>query len=176
MSGASPIGTLAVQFAALSMLAIGGASAVIPEMHRQAVDVQRWMTDQEFADLFAIAQAAPGPNVLVVTLVGWRAAGVLGALVATAAMCLPTCLLTYAVSSVWDRFREARWRALVQAALAPITAGLISASAYLLCRAADRDWITAGVTAVAAVVAYGTRLNPLWVLAAAAALGVAGVM
>jgi len=66
---------LALQFAGLSLVAFGGANAVIPEIHRQAVEVHHWMTDQDFASLFAIAQAAPGPNFLVTTLVGWKAAG-----------------------------------------------------------------------------------------------------
>ena len=84
---------LAVQFTSLSLVAFGGANAVIPEMHRQAVDVNHWMTNQDFAALFAIAQAAPGPNFLVTTLIGWKAAGLAGALVATAAMCGPSCVL-----------------------------------------------------------------------------------
>ena len=89
---------LGVQFAILSLFAIGGAMAVVPEMHRQAVDVSHWMTDRQFADLFAIGQAAPGPNIIVVTLIGYQAAGIPGALVATFAMCGPTCVITYYVS------------------------------------------------------------------------------
>src|SRR5262249_49498737 len=77
---------LASHFLVLSVLAFGGANAVIPEIHRDAVEVSRWMTDQQFADLFAISQASPGPNILIVALVGYQVAGVAGALVATAAM------------------------------------------------------------------------------------------
>jgi chromate transporter len=80
------LGTLAAHFALISLFAIGGAMAVVPEMHRQAVEVSGWMTDRQFADLFAIGQAAPGPNIIVVTLIGYQAAGVPGALVATLAM------------------------------------------------------------------------------------------
>jgi len=74
----------------MSLFAAGGANAAIPEMHRVAVDVQNWMTDKQFADVFAISQMAPGPNVLIVTLIGYSVAGVAGALVATLAMCGPT--------------------------------------------------------------------------------------
>ncbi len=95
MKGASPIlGALAGQFVVLSLIAFGGANAVVPEIHRQSVELHRWMSDREFADLFAIAQAAPGPNVMISTLVGWKVAGIPGGLVATLAMCAPSCLLT----------------------------------------------------------------------------------
>ena len=96
---------LAVQFAILSLFAIGGAMAVVPEMHRQAVDVAHWMTERQFADLFAIGQAAPGPNIIIVTLIGFKAAGIPGALVATLAMCGPTCVLTYYVSRTFDQLQ-----------------------------------------------------------------------
>jgi chromate transporter len=168
------LSTLAVQFAILSLLAFGGANAVIPEIHRQSVEIHHWMTDQDFAALFAIAQAAPGPNFLITTLIGWKAAGLAGALVATAAMCAPSCVLTFWVARVWDRHREAHWRVAVGAGVAPVTVGLIFSSAYVLVRAADTGWRLAAVTAASAAVAYFTKLNPLWCLAAAAALGVAG--
>ena len=165
---------IALQYSGLSLLAFGGVNAVIPEVHRQAVVVNHWMTDRDFTALFAIAQAAPGPNFLISTLIGWKAAGVAGALVATAAMCAPSCLLTFWVAKVWDHHREAHWRVAVGAGVAPVTVGLIFSSAYVLVRAADNGWRLAAVTAASAAVAYFTRLNPLWCLAAAAALGMAG--
>jgi len=170
-----PLGALFVQFATLSLLAFGGANAVVPEIHRQSVDIHHWMTDREFAALFALAQAAPGPNFLISTLVGWKAAGLAGALLATAAMCAPSCLLTYWVAKVWDRNRDAPWRIALGAGLAPVTVGLVSASAWLLAGAADHGWRLAIVTAATAVASLLTRLNPLWWLGAAAALGFAGV-
>ena len=92
MKAADTLVTLAVQFALMSLLAFGGANSVIPEMHRQAVDLHHWMTGLEFAALFAISQAAPGPNFMISTLIGWKAAGLPGALVATLALCAPSCL------------------------------------------------------------------------------------
>jgi Chromate transporter len=89
----SPLTALFLNFAILSFFAIGGVNAAIPEMHRQAVDVHGWMTNQRFADLFAIAQAAPGPNAILVTLIGWDVAGVPGALAATLAMIGPASVL-----------------------------------------------------------------------------------
>jgi chromate transporter len=176
MKTADTLSALALQFAGLSLVAFGGANAVIPEIRRQAVDVQHWMTNQDFAALFAIAQAAPGPNFLVSTLVGWKAAGLLGALVATAAMCAPSCLLTFWIAKAWDRYRETQWRAAIGAGLAPVTVGFVFSSAYVLVRAADADWRLALVTAASAAIAFFTKLNPLWCLGAAALLGVSGVL
>jgi chromate transporter len=167
--------TLAVQFATLSLVAFGGANVVIPEIHRQAVDVHHWMTNQDFAALFAIAQAAPGPNFLVTTLVGWKAAGLAGALVATGGMCLPSCVLTYWVAKAWDRYHQAGWRIAIGAGLAPVTVGFVFSSAFVLIRAADNSWKLFVVSAVSAAVAFFTKLNPLWCLAAAAVLGLAGL-
>jgi chromate transporter len=176
MKGADTLLAIALQFAGLSLVAFGGANAVIPEIHRQAVDVRHWMTDQDFAALFAIAQAAPGPNFLISTLVGWKAAGLSGALVATAAMCGPSCLLTYWVAKFWDRYRETEWRIAIGAGLAPVTVGFVFSSAFVLIRAADKGWRLAVVTAATAAIAYFTRLNPLWCLLAAGVLGLAGVL
>lgn len=174
--GGAVIGALAAQFLALSLIAFGGANAVVPEIHRQSVELHRWMSDREFADLFAIAQAAPGPNVMISTLVGWKVAGIPGGVVATLAMCAPSCLLTYFVARIWHRYRDTRWRAAIGAGLAPVTVGLVAGSAWLLAHAADLQWRLALVTLATAVVGYFTKLNPLWCLGAAAALGFAGVL
>src|SRR5437773_2724873 len=82
-----------------------------------AADVMHRMSDRQFADLFAIAQVTPGPNVIVVTLIGFHVAGLAGALVATLAMCGPTCVFAFFIGRIWDRFKEARWRLIIQAAL-----------------------------------------------------------
>jgi chromate transporter len=170
------LGTLSFQFALLSLFAIGGAMAVVPEMHRQVVDVQHWMTDRQFTDLFAIAQAAPGPNIMVVTLIGYQTAGIAGALVATAAMCAPSCVITYFVSRTFDRFKNARWRIVVHAGLVPVSVGLFAAGAFVVARAADRGLVAVGVTLGTAAIAYFTRFNPLWLFAAAGALGYLGLV
>jgi chromate transporter len=172
----SILGVLVTQFAILSLMAFGGANAVVPEIHRQAVEVHHWMTDKDFAALFAIAQAAPGPNFLVATLVGWKAAGLAGALAATAAMCAPSCLLTYWLVKAWDRYRETAWRNAIAAGVAPVTVGLIGSSALLLVRAADHGWKLGVITAATAGVAFFTRYNPLWCLAVAGGLGAVGLV
>ncbi len=175
-SDTNPILSLAWTFGVMSLFAVGGANAAIPEMHRVAVDVQHWMTDQQFADVFAISQLSPGPNVLIVTLIGYSVAGVAGALVATLAMCGPTAILAYYVSRLMTRSSHSRGPAIIQVALVPLSIGLMGASGLILALAADRSWAGGVVTAVAAVLAFATRLNPLWLLLAGGCLGFAGVI
>jgi chromate transporter len=172
----NPVFTLAWTFALMSLFAVGGANAAIPEMHRVAVDVHHWMTDKQFADVFAISQLSPGPNVLIVTLIGYTVAGITGALVATLAMCGPTAILAYFVSRLLGRSSHSRWPGIIQASLVPLSIGLMAASGLILARASDRTWVGALLTAVVAVLAFSTRLNPLWLLLAGAVLGFAGVI
>jgi chromate transporter len=123
-------GTLALlagYFALMSLLAFDGGYATVPDMHRLAVEVMRWMSDRQFADLFAIAQVTPGPNIMIVTLIGYHVAGLPGAVVTTLAMCGPSCVVAYFVSKIWQRFKEARWQVAIQAGLAPIAIGLFGA-------------------------------------------------
>jgi len=173
---ASPLAELATIFAQLSLLAFGGGNSILPEMQRQVTELHPWMTAREFAALFALAQASPGPNMLVVALVGWQVKGLAGAVVSMAAMCAPSSVLTFFASRFWYRFRDAPWRGTVQAGLLPVTAGLIMASAILLLRTTSAGWPIGLLTAAATALFVGTRLHPLIVLAAAAALGAAGFL
>jgi chromate transporter len=134
------------------------------------------MTDKEFADVFAISQLSPGPNVLIVTLIGYSVAGIAGALAATLAMCGPTALLAYYVSRLLTRSRHSRWPAIIQAALVPLSIGLMAASGFILARTSDQSWIAVLTTVAAAIVAFATRLNPFWLLLAGGVLGFAGVI
>jgi chromate transporter len=176
MNDSNPILTLAWTFGLMSLFAVGGANSAIPEMHRVAVDVQHWMTDKQFADAFAISQMSPGPNVLIVTLIGYAVAGVAGALVATLAMCAPTAILAYYVSRFLARSSHSRWPAIIQAALVPLSIGLMAASGLVLAQSADRTWFDFLFTGAAAALAFATRLNPFWLLLAGGCLGFAGLI
>jgi chromate transporter len=175
-SDTNPILTLLWTFGLMSLFAVGGGNAAIPEMHRIAVDTHHWLTDKQFADVFAISQMSPGPNVLIVTLIGYAVAGVAGALVSTLAMCVPTAGLAYYVSRLFTRSSRSRWPAIIRAALVPLSIGLMGASALILALTSDRTWAAGLVTATAAVLAFATRLNPLWLLLAGGCLGFAGVI
>jgi len=169
------LGVLMRHFVLLSLVAIGGANAVVPEMHRIAVDVEHWMTDQQFAELFALSNAAPGPNVLMVCLIGFQAAGFAGAVVATIAMCGPSSLLTYFAVRRWEKSGNARVKKIVQRGLAPVTIGLIAASACLLTRAAIHDGPGLLLGAATFTLMAATKFSPLWVFGLAAGLGLLGI-
>jgi chromate transporter len=171
MSDSPALTEIALYFATLSLMAIGGANAVIPDMYLQLVELRAWVSSAEFVELVALSQAAPGPNVLIVSLLGWKMAGWLGALIATATMCVPSSLLTFAFSHYWQRFQQARWRAPVQNGLAAVTIGLILASGYVLTRAADHHWVAYAVTALTAILVIKTKIHPLLLLIAAGLLG-----
>lgn len=172
MNQGSVLSQIATHFALLSLLSFGGVNVILPDAHRFVVDTQHWLTDQQFADFFAIAQAAPGPNFLIFALIGWQVAGALGAITATLAIIVPAGTMAFIVGGVWHRFRNAPWRRAMQTGLAPVTIGLVFSSALVLSAAADHDWLTFAVTVVTAVVALGTKLNPLWLFAAAGVLGI----
>jgi chromate transporter len=171
------VGTLlamALLFTLLSFLAVGGAISAVPEIHLQAVERYGWMTDRQFADLVAIAQAAPGPNVLFVTLIGYHVAGVTGAIVATFCMCGPACAVAFVIARVFDRFRDKPWRRAVQSGLVPVSVGLVAATALVIAKSAHHDWKTFVITAATFALTYWTKVTPLYALGAATAIGLAG--
>ena len=167
-------GWLALIYAQLSLVVIGGVAPVLPEMQRQVTEVHGWMPPSEFAALFALAQAAPGPNMLVSTLVGYRVAGWPGAFAATLGMIGPSSVLTWAVAGAWHRFRNRPWRAALQTGLVPVTVGLVAAGAALLASSTSNGWGTALITAGTAATLLLTRLHPLALLGAGALLGMLG--
>ena len=162
---------LALLFAKLSLLAVGGAGATVPEMARQTVNIRHWLTPAQFSQLYAISNSAPGPNVLVSTILGAHVAGVPGGIVATMAMIIPSCTLAVLVSRFLERHAASRWRRVLQAALLPITAGLVLAAAIVLGLQADTGWLTAAVTLACAAATHQTKLHPLLLLGTGAALG-----
>ena len=168
--------TLAAFFAVTSLFAIGGGNSAIPEMHRYAVDVQHWLTGRQFADSFALAQLTPGPNLIIVTLIGYHVAGIAGAVVATLAMCGPTSMLAFIVGRASERFTGAAWYGALSRGLIPVTLGLTAASASVIVSVADYSWVAAAITLATAGIGLFLRVHPLWAFAAAALLGLAGLV
>lgn len=168
--------TLFLTFAALSPLAFGGGNTILPEMQREVVGVHHWLSASDFVALYALAQAAPGPNMLVATLIGWRVAGLGGALAATFGLCLPSSFLTFAIAGLWWRFREASWRRWIQAALVPVTVGLVGAGAAVIAAGTALGLAAVLITALVALLTLATRVNPLWFLAASALAGMLGLV
>jgi len=165
------LGSLALLFGRLSLLAVGGVNSTVPQIARDVVTNRHWLTPAQFVQLYAISNAAPGPNVMISTVIGAHMAGIAGGVVATLAMVLPAGILVMIVSKIWDRYREARWRRIVQVALLPITAGLILAAAGVLVRQSDTGALTAAITLICAALSWRSRLHPLWLLGGGALLG-----
>jgi chromate transporter len=154
---------IAATFSLLSLLAFGGGAAVLPDMQRQAVLVHHWISSREFLDMFAMSRAVP-PGSLIVVLIGQRAAGIAGGLVALLAMFGPSSLLAFGVGRLWHRAGAAAWRDTLEQALAPVSIGLTIASGLALARSTEHDWLAYGVTTVTTVLLTCTRLHPLAVM------------
>ena len=163
---------IALYFMVLSLFSVGGLPSVLPEMQRSVVEVTGWMSPAEFMQAFAVGQAAPGPNMLITTLVGWHVAGLAGAVVALAAMCGPAAVLAWFVTDLWDRFKDSPWRRAIQRAIAPVVVAMILSGGVVLATPGStpdwRLWLIAAATAAGILV---TKLNPLWFLAAGGVLG-----
>jgi chromate transporter len=168
--------SLFAHYASLSLMCVGGAITTAPDMHRFLVQEHGWLTDPQFSASIAIAQAAPGPNVLFVRLIGYQVSGITGALLATFFMCGPACAVAFCIAQIFHRFREKKWRIAVQAGLVPMSIGLIASVALIIARSADHDWKTMLITAATFGLTYWTRISPIYALAAATGLGVAGLL
>jgi chromate transporter len=171
MNGLPAFVVLAAHLALLSSVSFGGFPTVLPDVH-DLVSAKGWVTDREFAEFFAVSQVMPGPNmILMMSFIGLKLGGVPGAIASALATFGPPCAMYYGSYQLWDRFRETAWQRVVRRALAPLTVGLVIAGGYVMARTADSGWPSGLVTAAAAGLILGTRLNPLWILAAGGALG-----
>ena len=177
MTGPSAPVALTAHLALMSSISFGGFPTVLPDIRHFVVATHGWITDQEFTSLFAMAQAVPGPNmILMMSFVGWKVWGFPGAVASAFATIGPPCTMYFAAYRLWDRFRNARWRRIVRLGLAPIIMGLVIASGTVMARAADADWRAVVVTIAAAGITLATRLNPMWMLLAGGALGGLGLL
>ncbi|MBU9817794.1 chromate transporter [Rahnella sp. C60] len=165
--------SLALLFTELSVLAFGGGNTILPEMQRAVVQVHHWMSAQEFSALFALAQAAPGPNMMIVPLIGWQVAGWSGLLVSSLAKFGPSSIITLIVMGGWKRYKDRPWRQIVQRGLVPVTVGLVVSSGLLIAKASATTLPLVGVIALCTLLSLSKRIHPLWVLSAGAVLGLA---
>lgn len=161
-----------IVFTQLSVLAFGGGNAILPEMQHQVVTVHQWMTAEQFSSLFAMAQAAPGPNMMIVPLVGWHVAGPAGLLVTSLAKFGPSSIITVYVLKFWQRFKEHPLRAKFEKALKPITVGLVLVSAWLIADASAQNALLILIVILTAILGMFKKVHPLWVMALGAGLGI----
>jgi chromate transporter len=162
---------LALVFAPLSLVSFGGGNAVLAAIAQQSVAVHHWTSAREFADLFALSRAAPGPGSMLAALIGWQAAGIAGAVVATVAFYLPSVLMVYAAGRLWSRWRGAMWHEAIERGLAPVAGGLFLAGGIAVLRISPGGWPQwAAALAATVVLLRWPRLHPVPLLLAAAGL------
>jgi chromate transporter len=179
---------LFAHFLTLSLMSVGGAISTSSEMHRFLVEQHHWLTQEQFNQSIALAQAAPGPNVLFVALMGWHVgmnagstgAALLGVLVTMVGIMTPSTVITYAAARWGHRNRDLRAVRSFKQGMAPIVIALLLSTAWLMASPAGGDvrtswplWLTA---VVSGLVIWRTRIHLLWLLAAGAVLGALGLI
>ena len=169
---------LFAHFLVLSLLAVGGAITTVPDMHRYIVAEQHWISDAQFTSSIAIAQAAPGPNVLFVAVLGWNVAGPLGAFATLSGILLPSTVLSLWATRWGAQRRETRGVRAFTTGLTPLTLGLLLATGWVLAepylKDASHRWGALGLIAVSVFVMTRTKLSPMWLVALGAIVGLLG--
>jgi chromate transporter len=179
--------TLFVHFLSLSLLSVGGAITTAPDMHRFLVDKQGWITDPQFSASIAIAQAAPGPNVLFIALIGWNVGlnagglptALLGMTIAMLGIMIPSTTLTYLAATWGHKNRELRAVRAFKQGMAPIVIALLVATGWILATGnnyATRNWPIWAVAIVSLLLVWRTKIHLLWLLGAGALLGWFGLV
>ena len=170
-------------FLSLSLFSLGGGNTLLNEYHHMAVDQYCWLTSRQFADIYAIAEAAPGPSSMIVGLLGMGAAvkegplwGVLSGLMAELAILLRSTLLMVAAALSWNRLRHSPWRLAFERGLGPITLGILFAVGLKILRISDHDTPAYAVSLVVCVLMLRTKISPLWFMAVAGLMGALGLV
>ncbi len=164
--------TLALVFTQLSVLAFGGGNAILPEMQHQVVNIHHWMSAEQFSSLFAMAQAAPGPNMMIVPLIGWHVAGPTGLLVTSLAKFGPSSMITVYALKFWQRFKDHPFRSRFEQALKPITVGLVLVSAWMIAHASAQNTTLVMIVILTTLLGLFKKIHPLWVMLLGAGLGI----
>ncbi len=147
-------------FALLSLVAVGGGTAVLPEMRRMLVGHFHWLSDKQFRDIYSLGQVAPGPNMLMILVIGYRLAGALGAVVVGLAFFLPDCLITFSVNRIWKRFEGNPWRTAIQRGMAPVAIGLMLSGTYTVAKISITDLVTGLIAVTVFTILYFRHVNP----------------
>ena len=174
MNEQSPVAELSLHIALMSLMAVGGGVVLLgPDVGRYVVDARHWLSGEQFAAAYAIAQAAPGPNMLFISLVGWLIAGWVGAVCTTLAVIVPSTVLTLTVVRMNLARHGGRLTRALSAAFAPMSIGFLAATAWLFAQLSNADWRGDALTLVSALIVLRSKLNPVVLIAAGAVLGVA---
>jgi chromate transporter len=165
-------------FLSLSLFSLGGGNTLLAEYHHLSVGQYCWLTDSQFADIYAIAEAAPGPSSMIVGLLGMGAAwregpfwALLSGVAAEVAILLPSTLVMVAAALGWNRFKDSPWRIAFERGMGPITLGILFAVGLKILQTADRGPLAYAVSLLVCVLMLRTRISPLWFMAVAGVLG-----
>ena len=166
-------------FALLSLLAVGGGTAVLPQMKHDTVTTHQWLTAEQFTDIYSLGQLAPGPNMNMVSVIGYHVAGMAGAVLVLLAFYVPSCTLVFAVGKFWDHFEGSPWRDAVQRGMAPITIGLMLSGVYAIGRTATfnldhstrHNTITVVISLLVTLILLRRHINPALLILAGGAVG-----
>jgi chromate transporter len=171
------------QFLSLSLFSLGGGNTLLAEYHHLAVDQYCWLSPRQFADLYALAEAAPGPSSMIVGLLGlgaaWREGpgwALLSAVAAELAILLPSTLVMVLACMSWQRLAQSPLRVAFERAMGPITLGILFAVGLKILRSADTDAAGVLVSCLVCVLMLRTRISPLWFMAVAGGLGIFGLI
>lgn len=153
--------TVLAVFSLLSVLAVGGGAAVLPETKALVIDAHHWLNDDQFRDIYGLGQVVPGPNMLMVMVIGYHVSGFPGALLAFVGFFLPASLISFGASRIWDHFEGSPWRRSLQQGLAPLVVGLMAAGTISIARTAIEGALTVAIAiAVFGGVYFLKRINP----------------
>lgn len=170
------LATLFFHIFLISFLAFGGVQGVLPELYKQVVEIDQWMSAQSFRDYFAIAQAAPGPNLLIVTLIGWHVGDlvgvpIIGAIVATFALCGTTSFLMYLAYQYLTKMKSNRMRETIEGAAGPVAVGLVLASSWRLGEEINQNLLAYALTFLTILMVMNSKIHPLWLIFIGALVG-----
>jgi chromate transporter len=168
--------SLFLKLSAFSLIAFGGVNALLPVLFNLAVNQEHWIDVQTFSDYFAIAQAAPGPNFMTVTLLGWHINGVIGALVATFAIAWPSSILIFYLQRLIMGIEDPLKKKSIQYAAAALAIGLVLSSAWQISLQINHSVSAYVLTIVTITITFFTRWHPLYLIAIGAALGLLGII
>jgi chromate transporter len=168
--------SLFLKFSAFSLIAFGGINALLPSLLNLSVYQEQWIDLQTFSDYFAIAQAAPGPNFMTVTLIGWHVGGVIGALLATFAIAWPSSILVYFIQRLILNMADERKKKAIQYAAAALAIGLVLSAAWQIALQINLSYAAYGLTILTIGLTVFTRWHPLYLIALGAALGIMGLI
>ena len=167
---------LFIKLSLFSLIAFGGVNALLPTLYDISVNQEGWIDPQTFIHYFAIAQAAPGPNLLTVTLIGWDAFGLAGAVLATLAVCWPSCILIFYLQRVIAKLRHLQWKKTIEYSASALAVGLVLASAWQIAIRINGNWMAYALTVFSILFVLLSKRHPLYLIGLGAILGFFGLI